>query len=161
MAVILICGKICSGKTTYAKKLAKELKAVRLSCDEITLSLFGHDIGEYHDMMVERTMDYLFKKSIEIHETGISVIMDLGFWQRAERREADDFYSRHGISPQWHYIDTPNDVWMKGITKRNAAILRGETPDYYVDEGLAKKFDRLFEPPERDEIDVWHLNNWN
>jgi uridine kinase len=31
--VILICGKICSGKTTYAKRLLCENKAVLLSTD--------------------------------------------------------------------------------------------------------------------------------
>ena len=86
--------------------------------------------------------------------------MDFGFWQKADRREADEFYRQHGITPRWHYVDTPNDVWQKGIAKRNEAILRGETLDYYVDEGLAKKFDSLFEPPERHEIDVWYTNAW-
>jgi predicted kinase len=54
--VILICGKICSGKTTYTKKLIEENKAVLLSCDEITFALFGQYIGEKHDEMVEKTL---------------------------------------------------------------------------------------------------------
>ena len=160
MTVILICGKICSGKTTYSKKLAHERQAVRLSCDEITLALFGPNAGESHDIMVERTTNYLFKKSIEIYDTGIPVILDYGFWQKAERQEADEFYRRHCIVPEWHYIDPPDDVWVKGVIKRNAAILRGEAEDYYIDEGLIKKFGAMFEPPSRDEIDVWYSNIW-
>ena len=54
--VILICGKICCGKTTYAKKLVKEQNTVLLSCDEITLALFGQYIGEKHDEIVEKTL---------------------------------------------------------------------------------------------------------
>ena len=160
MAVILICGKICSGKTTYSKKLARELRAVRLSCDEITLALFGPDAGEFHDTMVERTFNYLLKKSVEIHESGISVIMDYGFWQETDRQEADEFYRLHNIVPEWHYIDTPNDVWEKSVIKRNAAILHGEVEDYYIDEGLMKKFGAMFEPPIREEIDVWYINEY-
>ena len=38
---ILICGKICSGKSTYAARLKKETNAVLLSVDEIMLDLFG------------------------------------------------------------------------------------------------------------------------
>lgn len=44
--VHLMCGKICSGKTTFAQKLRKEIKGVVLSVDEITLSLLGQDAGE-------------------------------------------------------------------------------------------------------------------
>ena len=36
--VILTCGKICCGKTTYAQKLCKENNAILLSVDEITLA---------------------------------------------------------------------------------------------------------------------------
>lgn len=38
--IYLICGKICSGKSTYSQKLRDEHKAVILSVDEITLVLF-------------------------------------------------------------------------------------------------------------------------
>ena len=37
--VLLICGKICCGKSTYAKKLKEENNAVILSVDEIMLSI--------------------------------------------------------------------------------------------------------------------------
>ena len=42
--VILICGKIGSGKTTYANKLAKEINAVIFSHDDIILPLFGPEL---------------------------------------------------------------------------------------------------------------------
>ena len=38
--VIMMCGRICSGKSTYAKRLSREKNAVILSVDEITLALF-------------------------------------------------------------------------------------------------------------------------
>ena len=44
--VILICGKICGGKTTYAKSLIKANSAVLLSTDEITVALYGPDAGD-------------------------------------------------------------------------------------------------------------------
>ncbi|GHU80870.1 hypothetical protein FACS1894191_7040 [Clostridia bacterium] len=46
---ILICGKICSGKTTYAHKIKAESRAALLPADEITLALFDESIGEKHD----------------------------------------------------------------------------------------------------------------
>ena len=53
--VILICGKICSGKTTYAKSLIKEKSAVLLSVDEITIILFGPNGGKGHDVAAKKT----------------------------------------------------------------------------------------------------------
>jgi predicted kinase len=53
--VILICGKMCAGKSTYAKKIANDINAVILSVDEITLALFGQNISDKHDEMVEKT----------------------------------------------------------------------------------------------------------
>ena len=64
--VILICGKICCGKTTYSQKLCSENNAVLLSVDEITLALFGQHCGDKHDEYVERTEKYLLSKSLEL-----------------------------------------------------------------------------------------------
>jgi len=73
---ILICGKICSGKTTYAKNIMEKNKAVLLSVDEITLTLFGQYLGSKHDEITEKTEKYLYKKSVEIISLGINLILD-------------------------------------------------------------------------------------
>ena len=70
--VYMTCGKICSGKTTYANKLRQQKKGVVLSVDEITLALFGQDAGENHDDYVARAEKYLFEKSLDIIEVGIN-----------------------------------------------------------------------------------------
>ncbi|MDR0818907.1 MAG: ATP-binding protein [Oscillospiraceae bacterium] len=44
--VILLRGKICGGKTTYAHKLMTQINAALLSADEIMLAMFGQDVGE-------------------------------------------------------------------------------------------------------------------
>lgn len=49
---ILLCGRICAGKTTYAKRLGKTRGAVCLSCDELMLALFGQQLGDRHDEIV-------------------------------------------------------------------------------------------------------------
>ena len=74
--IMLICGKICSGKSTYAKRLAEKSKAILLSVDEITLALFGQHIGEKHDEIVRKTEEYLYNKAVEIIKLGVNVIFD-------------------------------------------------------------------------------------
>ena len=115
--VILICGKICSGKSTYAESLRKENNAILLSVDEITLALFDQNIGEKHDEIVARTEKYLFKKSLQIIESGHNVVLDWGFWQKKERDFAKNFYKNHGMNYEMHYIDVSDEQWKRHIDK--------------------------------------------
>lgn len=152
--VIMTCGKICSGKSTYAKSLLLENQAVVLSVDEIMLALFGQQVGDMHDEYVARTEKYLFDKSADVIENGISVILDWGFWTRAERAFARKFYGSRNIKCEFHYIDIKDELWMRRIENRNRLISEGKLDAYYVDEKLAQKFGAIFEPPSDDEIDV-------
>ena len=84
--VIMVCGKICSGKSTYSEKLRKENKAVVLSVDEIMLTLFGQNAGKKHDEYVKKIKKYLLEKSLDIISADVDVILDWGFWTRTERK---------------------------------------------------------------------------
>jgi len=158
--VILICGKIAGGKTTYAKSLIKENKAVLLSVDEITLALFGSDAGESHNDNVEKTQKYLFEKAVEIVETGIDVVLEWGFWLREERLEASEFFKNKNIEYEWHYVDVSDGILRKNLKKRNSEIENRAKLFYYIDDETAEEFWKMFEVPMREEIDVWHKNDW-
>lgn len=156
--VILLCGKICSGKSTYAKKLIREEKAVLLSCDELMLKLFPPQLGDQHDEISRRTQEYLYQKSLDIIAAGANVLLDWGYWQRFRREEARAFYQKHGVPCEFHYIDISDENWQKNIAERNQAVLDGKSDAYFIDEGLAAKFESLFEKPDREEMDVWYVN---
>lgn len=153
--VIMTCGKICSGKSTYSERLRKENKAVVLSVDEITLAFFEQNIGENHDEYVEKLEKYLFEKSLDIISVGVNVILDWGFWTKAERDYAREFYGTRDICYEFHYMDVSEDTWHMRLDKRNKEILAGEVKAYYVDENLQEKVESLFEKPDKKEIDVW------
>lgn len=153
--VIHICGKICCGKSTYAKQLCIENKAVLLSVDEIMLALFGLYAGDKHDEYVEKTKKYLLDKSIEIIETGINVVLDWGFWKKAERTFMKEFYATRKIEHEFHYIDVSDETWRMRLDQRNHAILTQTVNAYLVDDNLLAKFDAIFEMPGKEEIDVW------
>ena len=153
--VILTCGRVCSGKSTYAKALCERINAVILSDDEIMLALFGGDAGEAHDEYARRVQKYLMEKSLEIVSGGLSVILDWGFWTRAARQRAREFYALHGAQCEFHYIDVPDEIWKDRIKARNGSVSAGEAKAYYVDEGLINKCLRRFEKPEKEEMDVW------
>ena len=146
--VFLICGKICCGKSTYARRLQAENNAVLLSVDEIMLAVFGLYAGEKHDEYTERIRKYLFEKSVEIIESGIN-------WTKAGRAYARDFYAERNIEYEFHYIDITDEEWETRIFNRNNSVAAGETIAYFIDDNLAAKFADLFEPPSADEIDIW------
>ena len=153
--VYLMCGKICSGKSTHAAVLRHLHHAVVLSVDEITLALFGQDAGDKHDEYVARAEQYLYDKSVEIIREEINVILDWGFWTKEERTYARSYYSSKEIDFEFHYIDISRDEWLNRIEKRNREIMEGKSSGYYVDDGLAAKFESIFEIPEEREIAIF------
>jgi len=147
---------ICSGKSHYARKLAKERNAVILSCDEISADIFHHAEGGNFDAIADDIKRYLHKIAARIAGTGGNVILDWGFWTRAERCEVSEYYDALGIPCEWHYIDISGQEWRCNIGLRNRAVTAGETTDFFVDDGLMNKLLSRFEIPGRDEIDFWH-----
>lgn len=153
--VILICGRICCGKTTYAHRLRMERRAVVLSCDEVMLALLDEQLGDRHEVYAARTEAYLLQKSLEIIETGIDVILDWGPWTRDGRSRVRAFYASHDVECELHGIRVSEEEWKARIAKRNAQIDDGVYQAYHVDEGLERKFLSRYEEPASDEISVW------
>lgn len=154
--VICICGKICSGKSWYAKRLQAEHGGVILSTDEVTYDLIHNEQGDFYPIFAERVNGYLRKKAAEIAAAGADVILDWGFWTQENRRSITAYLTERGVPCEWHYIDVPDDVWYQNIAERNARIEAGYGgSDFFVDEGLLQKLQSLFEVPAREEINVW------
>ena len=153
--VILICGKLCSGKTTYAHMLCQQEKAVLLSCDELMLSLLDEYLGERHEVYAQRTEAYLLQKSLEILRTGISVILDWGPWTKAGRSQLKTFYAKQGIQLELHALRLKDAKWRARIAARNAAVEKRTYQAYHVDDGLLDKFQTHYEEPTADEVDCW------
>ncbi len=151
--VIMTCGKLCCGKSTYARRLQAEGNAVILSIDEITLSLFPEGAGEMHDLYARRAEQYLLNLSLQILRTGADVILDWGLWTRAQRDRLRRFYSDHGVRSEIHYLRIGQNEWDRRIRNRNEKKTE-EPSSYYVDEGLLRKAESLFEEPAEDEADV-------
>lgn len=150
-AAILVCGKICCGKSTYCESLKKQRNAVVLSVDELVLPLFGEYLGERHEEITQKAQEYLLARAAELLPLGISVILGWGFWSAESRRSAREFFSARGLATELHYIELTDSEWRRRIDKRNSTADSGA---YYVDETLAQKCESIFQPPDDSEIDV-------
>ncbi len=158
--VILICGKICSGKSYYARQLKAKENAVILSTDEATYDLINNEQGEFYNVFSAKVNLYLRKKTVEIVHAGANVILDWGFWTRDGRNQISEFFARNHVPYEWHYIDVQPDRWQYQIEERNKRIEEGNGgSDFYLDEGLMNKLLSMFEEPERSEMDVWRVNS--
>ncbi len=158
--VYLICGKICSGKTYYAKALKDKYNAVILSTDEVTYDLINNEQGEFYNVFAQRVNNYLKKKAAEICKAGANVILDWGFWTKENRIDISEYLKSCDVSYEWHYIDADDDTWNRNIEERNKRIEEGNGgSDFYVDEGLLNKLLSMFEVPDKSEMDVWYELN--
>lgn len=148
MKIILLIGKICCGKSTYAKTLGGML----ISCDQLMQSMFPGGCGEHHDLLAARARRYLYALARQCADAGVTPVIDFGFWTPAMRQEAID--ALPGYALDWRYLDIPDDEWNRRIEKRNAAIQseQADPADYFVDEGLKEKVLQLFIPPTEDEL---------
>ena len=148
---ILISGRLCGGKTTYARRVAQEEHAVHLNCDELMRTLFPQPLGEDYDLYLARALDYLYRLTRRLSESGCVPVLDFGFLSRASRQQAA--LALKGLTLDWRCLDVPEDEWRRRIARRNAAILagQGQPDEYYVDEGLLRKLTPRFEPPSPEE----------
>ncbi len=153
--VILLCGKIASGKTHYAAALQASQRSVLLSSDALMLTMFENNEGEYHDLLAARAHRYLLALAEEIVRGGCDVILDWGFWTKQSRTEVRQYFAQRQIPTRLHYMDIADDIWRQRIAKRNAAVQRNEVQAYFVDEGLLQKLLGRFEIPTADEVDVY------
>ena len=158
--VILVCGKICSGKSYYSKHIKDSLNAVIISPDEATYELINNEQGEFYDIFSEKLIKYLTKKVGEIVTSGVNVIFERGLWTKEERKKAVKYYNDRNIECEIHYVSVDNETWMKNIAERNKKVKEiKETSDFYIDEGLIRKSETLWEEPTEDEVDVIYKVN--
>ena len=153
--VILVCGKICSGKSHYSKVIKESLNAVIISPDEATYELINNVQGEFYNVFSERLNKYLTRKVGEIAQAGANVIFERGLWTRKEREQIVKYYKDNDIDCEIHYVCVDDETWKQNIAERNQRVLDGNGgSDFYLDEGLMEKLESKWEEPTEDEVDM-------
>lgn len=153
--VILICGKICSGKSYYANIIKDKYNAVIISPDEATYELINNEQGEFYNIFSKRLNKYLTKKVGEIVKSGANVIFERGLWTKADRINTKKYYQDRNIDCEIHYVSVDNETWKKNINERNKRIEEGKGgSDFYLDEGLMRKLESMWEEPTEKEYDI-------
>jgi len=143
-------GLPCSGKTTYARRLAEEKNALLLTVDVWHLQLYGDDaLHEKHDerhTCIERIM---WDVATQVLRMGGDVILDFGFWSRDERNDFRNRAKALGVVFQLHFMDVPHPELYRRLQIRNRAAL-GDV--FVIPKAFMDQYISVFEPPDDHEL---------
>lgn len=149
--VIVLCGRVASGKTTLARTLARQ-GGVILSIDDVMLRLYDGCLGrEMHEEAARRISAYFDCLAPQLLEQGLDVIFDYGYWTRRERDEIVCHYRALGVPVQLIYLNPPEAARLQALQKRNEALQGSVRREYIIDGGLLRELDARFEEPASEE----------
>jgi predicted kinase len=119
----LIHGFLGVGKTTFARRLERELPAVRYSHDEWMARLYGIDppverFAAYRDAV----SDVMNAHWPRVLACGADVILDFGFWTRASRDEARAGAAKVGAHVRLYCLECPETIARSRCRARNANL---------------------------------------
>lgn len=153
--VHLLCGKIASGKSYYAKKLMAEQDMVLISMDDCVEEMGLDYFKDDHNAMIPGLQMYLIQKAGEIAKCGTDVILDFGFWSKEQRSAVTAHLKSMDAPYLWHYMDVSKSTWSLNIEERNAGAVQAGYSQFLIDEKRIDEINAEFDIPTRDEIDVW------
>lgn len=147
--VTVLCGKIAAGKTT----LAKASGAIVLSCDDLMLALSPTCLGAEHDAVAARCLRFLTGQAAQLHARGLDVVIDYGFWTRAERARQSAHLRELDLPFCWKWVDAPTEVRLARLHARNESLHGRAERVYLISDEQLKRFDAKFEPPTKEELE--------
>lgn len=155
MKVILVCGPVGAGKTTYSMALAKEIEAIRFSIDPWMQTLFAKDMQSLDYAWILERVDRCHQQIWEVAEQILhlngKVILDLGFTTKKHRDRFKELSKTVNLDAEIHYLQAAIAVRKQRVKQRNAdknpALYSFEITDF-----MFNFMERKFEPPTDSEL---------
>jgi predicted kinase len=137
------------GKSTFSKKLEKEIKAIRFNNDEWMIRLFGaNPPKEHYQDYYNRIEKLMMELAAKLLEVGQDVILDIGFWKRSSRDYIRGFAKEHGSEVKLYQITCPDEIALQRVLKRTEELPEGALE---IDEHAYLELKKNFEPLQPDE----------
>ena len=165
--VLVVMGRVGTGKTTVAKQLASELDWPIFSSDEIRKTLAGLPLTErtapelrdemYSERMTEQTYKKLLEHGLATLEAHNGVVLDATFSSRAYRKLLCDACAQAGVHLQVVELDVdPGQI-------KHRLKARDESADEISDARLEdfEKLSAAYEPPSELAPDLIKISSAN
>jgi predicted kinase len=118
--LFLTVGLPGTGKTTAARRLEIEHRALRLTKDEWVKALYGRENPTSAQDVIEGRLIEIGLRALEL---GINVVIDYGLWSRDERSSLRQAGTDLGAVVEMHYFDVSPTEQRRRLARRQA-----ETP---------------------------------
>lgn len=150
--LFITCGVQGAGKTTLAKTLEKEHKALRFTPDEWLRELFPErhsDVGPAARSAMESLQ---WATALRALEVGCNVVLDFGLWGRDERDRFRTEAQALGARVVLCLLDPPREELQRRLAQRNADQPAGtyRIAEHDLDQALA-----FFQRPTREELTLF------
>ena len=153
-ALYLTCGLPGSGKTTLAKRLEREVPALRLTADEWLHELYPDittseaEAGPFRGR-VERVQ---WPIAVRVLKLGCNMVLDWGIWTREERDLYRTSAREVGARVILCLLDPPvDDLWNR-LSRRNADRPFGA---FEITKVELLRWSKLFQRPTADELALY------
>jgi predicted kinase len=145
----LLHGLVGAGKTTLARKMERELGAVRFTYDEWMVRLYGSNppASEFPEFYA-RIEDLIWDLAVKLLSAGVDVIIDCGFWSRASRDSARDRVRQAGAQPVFYKVNCPEETMRSRVAARTKD-LPGDS--LWINQAAFDEFKDRFQQMEEDE----------
>jgi len=140
--LIIVCGLPGSGKTTHARLLEAERRAIRFSPDEWMDAL---SLDLYDEARREKIEALQWKLAQELLARGVSVIVEWGTWARSERDALRLDARSVGAAVELHYMSASVDVLFDRIQRRGR-----ENPP--IERAAMQQWVEIFQVPTPEEM---------
>lgn len=147
--IVLCCGKVCSGKSTFTNVLEQTYGFYAFSADEWMLQLFEptEDRALFNDRLA-RCKELIHRLAEKLLTRGNHVALDFGFWSKQERRDTIQRYASQGFAASVVYFPIDDETQIQHMKQRQTA---DPLKHYAFDEQTVAILNRFFEVPEQDE----------
>jgi predicted kinase len=140
--LVIVCGLPGSGKTTHAKQVERNLRAIRFCPDEWMSFL---EISLWEAETRDRIEKLQWKLTQDLLTLGHNVIIEWGTWARSERDALRMGARALGAAVELHFLDAAVEILFERIRHRNS-----HSPPITLDDML--KWAGILERPSAEEM---------
>ncbi|MCV0427525.1 MAG: ATP-binding protein [Roseibium sp.] len=145
----LVCGKVASGKSTFARSLAVKLGTVLVQEDVWLSGLYADELSTLRDYVrcSERLRQTMKPHIVELLQNGLNVVLDFPANTLEIRHWMKTLIETAECDHQLHVFDVSDDVCKTRLRSRN----KSGDHQFSVSEAEFDRISSHFQPPSEEE----------